>query len=70
MKTRLTAWWPDCSRRVAEAVLAAARSHPAGAQAAIVGEVGDGLPKVSLRTGLGVTRPLIMLAGDQLPRIC
>jgi hypothetical protein len=25
--------------------------------------------KVSLTTGLGATRPLIMLAGDQLPRI-
>jgi len=54
----------------AEAVLAAARAHPAGEQAAIVGEVVEGPPKVTLRTGLGATRPLIMLAGDQLPRIC
>ena len=54
----------------AEAVLAAARSHPAGERAAIVGEVGEGPSRVSLRTGLGATRPLIMLAGDQLPRIC
>jgi hypothetical protein len=25
---------------------------------------------VRLRTGLGTTRPLLMLTGDQLPRIC
>jgi len=54
----------------AEAVLAAARSNPRGEHAAIVGSVGEGPPKVSLRTGLGATRPLILLAGDQLPRIC
>ncbi len=54
----------------AEAVLAAARSAPGGEDAALVGEVLEGPPKVSLRTALGATRPLIMLAGDQLPRIC
>ncbi len=54
----------------AEAVLAAARSQELGANASIVGEVGEGPPRVSLTTGLGATRPLIMLAGDQLPRIC
>jgi len=54
----------------ADAVLGAARAHPLGASAALVGEVGDGPPKVTLKTGLGATRPLIMLAGDQLPRIC
>ena len=54
----------------AEAVLAAARANPHGEHAAIVGSVGEGPPRVLLRTGLGATRPLIMLAGDQLPRIC
>ncbi len=54
----------------AEVVLAAARSHELGAHAAPIGEVGEGPPRVSLRTGLGATRPLLMLAGDQLPRIC
>jgi hydrogenase expression/formation protein HypE len=54
----------------AEAVLAAARSNELGAQAAIVGTVEEGAPRVGLRTGLGTTRPLILLAGDQLPRIC
>ncbi|HXY71462.1 MAG TPA: hydrogenase expression/formation protein HypE [Actinomycetota bacterium] len=53
----------------AEAVLAAARSDPMGASAAIVGSVEEGRG-VRVRTGLGGTRPLVMLAGDQLPRIC
>ena len=54
----------------AESVLEAARSDPLGRRAALIGEVGEGPPKVSLKTGLGATRPLLMLAGDQLPRIC
>jgi hydrogenase expression/formation protein HypE len=53
-----------------EAVLSAARSHRAGAEAVIIGQVGRGPVGVSLRTALGTTRPLIMLTGDQLPRIC
>jgi len=53
----------------AESVLAAARSEPMGASAAIVGTVEEGRG-VRVRTGLGGTRPLVMLAGDQLPRIC
>lgn len=58
------------AREDADAVLAAARGHRDGASAALVGEVGAGPAAVHLRTGLGVTRPLLMLAGDQLPRIC
>jgi hydrogenase expression/formation protein HypE len=54
----------------ADAVLAAARAVDVGAHAAIVGSVEEGAPRVGVRTGLGATRPLIMLAGDQLPRIC
>jgi hydrogenase expression/formation protein HypE len=54
----------------AEAVLNAARANEHGRDAAIVGEVGEPPVKVRLRTSLGATRPLIMLAGDQLPRIC
>jgi hydrogenase expression/formation protein HypE len=57
----------------ADAVLSAARAVGTGAHAAVVGEVlpaeGSG-PLVSVRTGLGASRPLIMLTGDQLPRIC
>ncbi|MGZ4125532.1 MAG: hydrogenase expression/formation protein HypE, partial [Actinomycetota bacterium] len=54
----------------ADAVLAAARADPLGVSAEIVGEVGEPPVAVRVRTGLGATRPLIMLAGDQLPRIC
>jgi hydrogenase expression/formation protein HypE len=53
----------------ASAVLDAARAIPEGAHAEIVGEVIDG-SAVTLRAGLGTTRPLLMLTGDQLPRIC
>ena len=54
----------------ADNVLAAARAHPLGVSAALIGEVGQGPPSVKLKTGLGATRPLLLLAGDQLPRIC
>jgi hydrogenase expression/formation protein HypE len=54
----------------ADAVLAAARTDPLGAAASMIGEVGEEPVAVQVRTGLGATRPLIMLAGDQLPRIC
>ena len=57
----------------ADRVLEAARSVETGAHAVIVGEVETGETtgsRVALRTGLGATRPLIMLTGDQLPRIC
>ncbi len=52
-------------------ILAAMRRHPLGAQAQRIGTVkraGPGL--VSMRTTLGTTRIVDMLAGDQLPRIC
>jgi hydrogenase expression/formation protein HypE len=54
----------------ADAVVAAARTDPLGERAELVGEVSEPPVAVRLRTGLGATRPLIMLAGDQLPRIC
>ncbi len=55
----------------AEAALAALRSHPLGAQAVIAGTaVSDHPGMVVLRTGLGGTRIVDMLPGDQLPRIC
>jgi hydrogenase expression/formation protein HypE len=54
----------------AAAVLDAARADPLGVNAAIVGAVGEPPVAVHVRTGLGATRALIMLAGDQLPRIC
>ena len=55
----------------APAVLAAMRAHPAGAQAALIGEV-HAAPKgvVVLRTVFGGDRIVDMLVGEQLPRIC
>jgi len=58
------------AREDAPAILASAREDAVGAQAAIVGEVGPGPAAVRLETGLGTVRPLFMLSGDQLPRIC
>lgn len=53
------------------AALDALRSHPVGAEAAVVGRVTERHPgMVALRTGLGGTRVVDMLPGDQLPRIC
>ena len=52
-------------------VLAAMRAHPAGRDAAVIGEVGE-TPRgmVILRTGFGGERIVDMLVGEQLPRIC
>jgi hydrogenase expression/formation protein HypE len=55
----------------AEAALAALRSHPLGAEAAIIGEVVSTHPGyVVLRTAMGGNRIVDLLPGDQLPRIC
>jgi len=55
----------------AEAVLAAMRVHPLGAEAACVGEVVSDHPgRVVLETVLGTRRLLDMPVAEQLPRIC
>lgn len=55
----------------AEPVLQAMRRHPLGSQAQIIGTVTSAHPGlVTLRTTLGTSRIVDMLAGDQLPRIC
>lgn len=55
----------------ADAALDALRSHPVGAQATLIGRVTSDHPgMVVLRTGLGATRVVDVLPGDQLPRIC
>jgi hydrogenase expression/formation protein HypE len=55
----------------AEAALGALRSHPLGADAAIVAEVREEPPGlVLLETAFGGSRVVDMLAGDPLPRIC
>ncbi|SEL21407.1 hydrogenase expression/formation protein HypE [Streptacidiphilus jiangxiensis] len=55
----------------ADAALAALRSHPLGAQAAVIGTCTDQHPgMVVARTGLGGTRVVDLPLGEQLPRIC
>ena len=55
----------------ADAALASMRGVPAGADAAIVGEVRDEPPgRVLGRTSFGGHRLIDMLVGDPLPRIC
>lgn len=55
----------------ADAVLAAMQAHPAGKEAAIIGEAYDGVAgRVVVQTGFGGERILDMLVGEQLPRIC
>lgn len=54
-----------------EAALHALRTHPLGADAAVIGRVLAAHPRiVALRTALGGTRVIDLLPGDQLPRIC
>jgi hydrogenase expression/formation protein HypE len=56
---------------IADAVLQAVKSHPLGVEARIIGTVKKENPGlVTMRTPLGTTRVVDMLAGDQLPRIC
>ncbi len=59
------------AREGADELLAAMRSHPLGAKAAIIGEViGSHKGMVAARTSLGGTRIVDLLVGEQLPRIC
>ena len=51
-------------------LLAKMRRHQLGRQAASIGEVVKKPQGVWLKTRLGSLRPLIMLEGEQLPRIC
>ncbi len=58
-------------REDAPKVLAAMRAHPAGADAAIIGEVTEQpAGAVIMRTAFGGDRIVDMLVGEQLPRIC
>jgi hydrogenase expression/formation protein HypE len=55
----------------AEAALAAMRGSAYGVQAATIGRVVDSNPgKVMMKTSIGGTRLLDVLAGEMLPRIC
>jgi hydrogenase expression/formation protein HypE len=55
----------------AEMVLAVMGSHALGREACVIGEVvGEHPGRVVLETGIGGTRIVDMLSGEQLPRIC
>jgi hydrogenase expression/formation protein HypE len=56
---------------MSEAVLARMRQHPLGTHAAVIGEVVAAHPgMVLMKTGIGGTRVLDVMFGEQLPRIC
>jgi hydrogenase expression/formation protein HypE len=56
---------------MAEPILQAMRRHPLGTESRLIGTVTERSPgTVIMRTALGTTRIVDMLAGDQLPRIC
>jgi hydrogenase expression/formation protein HypE len=55
----------------ADAVLDCIKAHPYGKEGAIIGRVvAENRGRVFMKTGIGGTRILDMLAGEQLPRIC
>jgi len=59
------------AREDAEAVLSVMRATRYGEDAVMIGEVTAEPPgRVLLRTALGSTRIVDMLAGEMLPRIC
>jgi hydrogenase expression/formation protein HypE len=58
------------AQQEAEAALAALRALPAGAGAAIIGQVQERPARVILRTPLGGERVIEELEDDPLPRIC
>jgi len=51
-------------------VLSMMNKHPLGEDAALIGEVTDGDPRVVARNDFGGSRVLDMFSGEQLPRIC
>ncbi|MEN2993885.1 MAG: hydrogenase expression/formation protein HypE [Thermodesulfovibrio sp.] len=55
---------------MAEKINEKIKSHPFGEESAIIGEVTEGKGRVLLKTSIGGTRIVDMLAGEQLPRIC
>jgi len=60
-----------CPREDAQHLLAAMRTHPLGADAAIIGEVVEDPHRfVQMETAFGGRRVVDWLTGEQLPRIC
>ncbi len=64
---KMTALLPEAA---VEPFLEVVRSRPEGREAALIGRVEEGEPGVVLHTRVGGMRPVIMLEGDPLPRIC
>jgi hydrogenase expression/formation protein HypE len=59
------------SAEAADTILRRMREHPLGQDAAIVGDVvAEGRGMVRMETGVGGTRILDVMFGEQLPRIC
>ena len=59
------------SPEIAERVLTAMRAHPLGADSCLIGEVVEQpAGMVLMKTGVGGTRVVDVLFGEQLPRIC
>lgn len=56
--------------RDAERLLAVMRRHPLGRRAALIAQITGERRGVWLKTRLGAFRPILMLEGQQLPRIC
>jgi hydrogenase expression/formation protein HypE len=56
--------------RDADRILAAMRRTKYGEEAAVIGRVVEGRPKVTMKTMIGGTRLVDMLPGEMLPRIC
>ena len=55
----------------ADGLLAVMRAHPLGRKAAVIGDIVAEHPgMVVMRSLVGGTRVVTMLAGEQLPRIC
>lgn len=60
-----------CAPAAAPKVLKAMRAHKYGRNAAVVGRmVKEKKPQVRLNTAIGGSRIMLMLEGEQLPRIC
>ncbi len=51
-------------------VLSEIRKDPLSKNAAVIGHVTEGPPKVKIKTVVGSTRIVDMISGEQLPRIC
>jgi hydrogenase expression/formation protein HypE len=60
----------DAAPAAAAQILARWQAHPLGRDAALIGRIEAGAPRVLLETGLGGRRILDELEDDPLPRIC